>query len=58
MTKKLDKEHLEAITELQQNFSTVMRDLGSITIDLEFIETQKKEYSLLNFLVLLILFLI
>jgi hypothetical protein len=42
MTKKLDKEHLEAITELQQNFSTVMRDLGSITIDLEFIETQKQ----------------
>jgi hypothetical protein len=42
MVKKLDKEHLEAINELQQNFSEVMRELGSITIDLEFIETQKK----------------
>jgi hypothetical protein len=42
MVKKLDKEHLEAITELQQNFSAVMRDLGSITIDLEYLESQKK----------------
>jgi hypothetical protein len=42
MVKKLDKEHLEAITELQQNFSAVMRELGSITIDLEYLESQKK----------------
>ncbi len=42
MVKKLDKEHLEAITELQQNFSAVMRELGSITIDLEFLDSQKK----------------
>ena len=42
MVKKLDKEHVEAITELQQSFSAVMRELGSITIDLEFLDSQKK----------------
>jgi len=45
MVKKLDKEHVEAITELQQSFSAVMRELGSITIDLEFIETQKNSLA-------------
>ena len=42
MTQKLDKEHLTAINELQQNFSTIMQQIGSVTVDLEFLESQKK----------------
>lgn len=42
MTQKLDKEHLTAINELQQNFSAIMQQIGSVTVDLEFLESQKK----------------
>jgi len=34
MTKKLDKEHLDAIQELQANFSTVVNILGNISIEI------------------------
>jgi predicted transcriptional regulator len=33
MTKKLDKEHLEAITKLREEFSKTTTLLGSITIE-------------------------
>ena len=42
MTQKLNKEHFESITKLQQDFSAVLRELGSLTLDLEFLDAQKK----------------
>lgn len=42
MTKKLDKEHLEAIQELQEKFANNARYLGSIAIELKMIEQQQR----------------
>jgi len=42
MTKKLDKEHVDAINELQTQFNENNLQFGSICIELEFLETQKK----------------
>ena len=41
-TKKLDKEHLESINALQQQFTQNTNAIGSLTIELEFLETQKQ----------------
>lgn len=53
MVKKLNKEHLDAINKLQSDFANVTAKIGSATIDLEFIESQKKsieeqKYALLS----------
>lgn len=42
MTKKLDKEHLEAIQKLQEQFANNARYLGSIAIELKMVEQQKQ----------------
>lgn len=42
MTKKLDKEHLDAIQELQEKFANNARYLGSIAIELKMIEQQQR----------------
>lgn len=42
MTKKLDKEHLDAIQELQEKFANNARYLGSTTIELKMVEQQKQ----------------
>jgi hypothetical protein len=42
MTKKLDKEHLEAIQELQEKFANNARYLGSIAIELKMVEQQQR----------------
>ena len=42
MTKKLDKEHLEAIQELQEKFANNARYLGSIAIELKMVDQQKQ----------------
>lgn len=42
MTKKLDKEHLEAIQELQEKFANNARYLGSIALELKMLEQQKQ----------------
>ena len=51
MTKKLDKEHLDAIQELQTNFSKVANILGNISIEthlatkqLEQLQTEHENY--------------
>lgn len=41
MTRKLDKEHLEAIQQLQEKFATNSRYLGSIAIELKMLEQQQ-----------------
>ena len=53
MTKKLDKEHVEAIQSLQDRFAQNARQLGTLIIEQEFLETQRKSLdearvSLLN----------
>jgi predicted transcriptional regulator len=40
MTKKLDKEHLDAIKELQERFNTNARYLGNISIEQELLNSQ------------------
>lgn len=42
MTKKLDKEHLDKIQELQQQFAQNANWLGTVSIDLKMIEIQQK----------------
>lgn len=42
MTKKLDKEHVEAIQTLQDRFAQNARMLGAIAIDLKVIEQQQQ----------------
>ena len=42
MTKKLDKEHLEAIQKLQEKFANNARYLGAIAIDLKMVDQQKQ----------------
>ena len=42
MTKKLDKEHLEAIQELQEKFANNARYFGGIAIELKMLEQQKQ----------------
>lgn len=42
MTKKLDKEHLDAIQDLQQQFAQNANWLGAVSIDLKLIEVQQK----------------
>jgi len=41
MTKKLDKEHLDAIQDLQQQFATNASWLGSVAIELKMLERQQ-----------------
>lgn len=53
MSQKLNQEHLDAINKLQNDFSELTTKLGANTIDLEFIESQKKsieeqKYALLS----------
>jgi tetrahydrodipicolinate N-succinyltransferase len=43
MTKKLDKEHLDAIQELQQQFATNASWLGSVAIELKMLERQQAQ---------------
>ena len=45
-TKKLNKEHVDAINALQENFTKNTNAVGAISIELEFLETQK--HSLIN----------
>ena len=42
MTKKLDKEHVEQIRDLQEKFNTNARYLGSITIEQEMVNAQQR----------------
>jgi hypothetical protein len=43
MTKKLDKEHLDAIQELQQQFAQNASWLGSVAIELKMLERQQAQ---------------
>jgi TolA-binding protein len=43
MTKKLDKEHLDAIQDLQNRFAQNASWLGSVAIDLKMIERQQAQ---------------
>jgi hypothetical protein len=43
MTKKLDKEHLEAIRALQSQFNQNAATLGSLAIDERMIQSQQKQ---------------
>jgi predicted transcriptional regulator len=43
MTKKLDKEHLDAIQELQTNFSSVTNILGNISIEIHLATKQLEQ---------------
>ena len=43
MTKKLDKEHLDAIQDLQQRFATNASWLGSVAIELKMLERQQTQ---------------
>jgi TolA-binding protein len=43
MTKKLDKEHLDAIQELQQRFAQNASWLGSVAIELKMLERQQAQ---------------
>ena len=40
MTRKLDKEHVDAIRELQQQFAQNASQLGNATIEIKMLETQ------------------
>ena len=42
MTQKLDKEHVEAIRELQEKFNTNARYLGSVAIEQEMVSAQQR----------------
>lgn len=42
MTKKLDKDHLDKIQELQQQFAQNANWLGAVSIDLKLIEAQQQ----------------
>jgi hypothetical protein len=42
MVKKLDKEHVDEINKLRDEFTQNTNMIGSVTIELEFLETQKK----------------
>ncbi len=42
MTQKLDKEHVEAIRELQEKFNANARYLGSVTIEQEMVSAQQR----------------
>ena len=42
MTRKLDKEHLEAINEIRTEFASNAQTLGAIAIDLKITEQQIK----------------
>ena len=42
MTKKLDKEHVDAIQKLQDDFAKNATMLGRIAIDLKIVEQQKQ----------------
>ncbi len=44
-TKKLDKEHVDAINELQDKFTQNTAAVGAISIELEFLETQKQSLT-------------
>ena len=43
MTKKLDKEHLEAIQDLQQRFAQNASWIGSVSIELKMLERQQSQ---------------
>jgi TolA-binding protein len=43
MTKKLDKEHLDAIQDLQQRCATNASWLGSVSIELKMLERQQAQ---------------
>jgi len=43
MTKKLDKEHLDAIRNLQQRFAQNASWLGSVAIELKMLERQQAQ---------------
>lgn len=43
MTKKLDKEHLDAIQDLQQRFAQNASWLGSVSIELTMLERQQAQ---------------
>ena len=43
MTKKLDKEHLDAIQDLQQRFAHNASWLGSVAIELKMLERQQAQ---------------
>jgi len=43
MTKKLDKEHLEAIQDLQQRFAQNASWIGNISIELKMLERQQAQ---------------
>lgn len=45
MTQKLDKEHLDAIKSLQEQFKDNNQSFGSVCIELEFMESQKNILS-------------
>jgi len=45
MVRKLDQEHVDAINELQQKFTQNTNAIGAISIELEFLETQKQSLS-------------
>lgn len=42
MTRKLDKEHVDAIQEIREAFATNAQTLGAIAIDIKMIEQQMK----------------
>ena len=39
--KKLDKEHVDSITNLREQFQQNTLEIGSVSIELQFLETQK-----------------
>jgi hypothetical protein len=43
MTRKLDKEHVDAITDIREAFAENARILGAITIDQKMLELQSKK---------------
>ena len=43
MTRKLDKEHLDAIQELRSNYAQNANALGSIVIDKSFVDARAKQ---------------
>ena len=42
MTRKLDKEHLDAINALQEQFNENSMQFGNVCMEIEYLETQKK----------------
>jgi len=41
VARKLDKEHLDSIKSLQEKFTQCTTNIGSLTIELEFLDVQK-----------------